>query len=100
VKLFSHVVSQPKSAELLIAFFLKSGLSLTARSDFGVDAANNGRTSMNKIGRGVTLVLIMAALVVCVGSSQVQAIANGFPDTSNTFSNVGALIAVGPDGTG
>jgi len=55
---------------------------------------------MNKIGRGVTLVLIMAALVVCVGSSQVQAIANGFPDTSNTFSNVGALIAVGPDGTG
>ena len=42
---------------------------------------------------------LLAALVLVVSSSQVpvQAITNGFPDT-NTFSNVGAVVAVGPDG--
>jgi hypothetical protein len=55
---------------------------------------------MRNIGENLTLALVIAALVVTVGSSQVQAITNGFPDTSNTFSNVGALLAVGPDGVG
>jgi Trypsin len=53
---------------------------------------------MNKIGKGVIPVLVTIALVISIGSSQVQAITNGFPDTSNTFSNVGALLALDTDG--
>ena len=43
---------------------------------------------------------LLAALVLVVSSSSVpvQAITNGFPDTTNTFSNVGAVFAVGTDG--
>ena len=42
----------------------------------------------------------LLALVLVVSSSPVlvQAITNGFPDTTNTFSNVGAVLAVGTDG--
>ena len=42
----------------------------------------------------------LLALVLAVSSSPVlvQAIANGFPDSTNTFSNVGAVVAVGTDG--
>src|SRR4029077_6549847 len=42
----------------------------------------------------------LLALVLVVSSSPVlvQAITNGFPDTTNTFSNVGAVVAVGADG--
>ena len=42
----------------------------------------------------------LLALVLVVSSSPVlvQAITNGFPDTNNTFSNVGAVLAVGTDG--
>ncbi|HLO07426.1 MAG TPA: hypothetical protein VK198_12340 [Terriglobales bacterium] len=44
--------------------------------------------------------LVLAALLLVGGSSplRVQAITNGFPDTTNTFSNVGTVLAVGPDG--
>src|SRR3954453_2412729 len=43
---------------------------------------------------------LLAALVLVVSSSpvSVQAITNGFPDTNNTFNNVGAVFAVGTDG--
>jgi hypothetical protein len=43
---------------------------------------------------------LLAALVLVVSSSpvSVQAITNGFPDTNNTFSNVGTVLAVGTDG--
>src|SRR6185295_20289711 len=43
---------------------------------------------------------LLAALVLVVSSSsvRVQAITNGFPDTTNTFSNVGTVVAVGTDG--
>jgi len=43
---------------------------------------------------------LLAALVLVVISSpvSVQAITNGFPDTNNTFSNVGTVLAVGTDG--
>src|SRR6478752_1367058 len=43
---------------------------------------------------------LLAALVLVVSLSPVpvQAITNGFPDTNNNFSNVGAVLAVGPDG--
>jgi hypothetical protein len=43
---------------------------------------------------------LLAALVLLVSLSptRVQAIANGFADTTNTFSNVGTVVAVGPDG--
>ena len=43
--------------------------------------------------------LVLAALLLVGGSSplRVQAITNGFPDTTNTFSNVGTVLAVGPD---
>jgi Trypsin len=46
------------------------------------------------------LSLLLAALVLVVSSSsvRVQAITNGFPDTTNTFSNVGTVVAVGTDG--
>jgi len=42
----------------------------------------------------------LLALVLVVSSSPVlvQAITNGFPDSTNTFSNVGAVVAVGTDG--
>jgi hypothetical protein len=42
----------------------------------------------------------LLALVLVVSSSPVlvQAITNGFPDTTNTFSNVGTVLAVGTDG--
>jgi hypothetical protein len=43
---------------------------------------------------------LLAALVLVVSSApvSVQAITNGFPDTNNTFSNVGTVLAVGTDG--
>jgi hypothetical protein len=43
---------------------------------------------------------LLAALLLVVSSSPVpvQAITNGFPDTTNTFSNVGTVFAVGTDG--
>jgi hypothetical protein len=43
---------------------------------------------------------LLAALVLVVTSSpvEVQAITNGFPDTTNTFNNVGTVFAVGTDG--
>jgi Trypsin len=43
---------------------------------------------------------LLAALVLVVGLSpvSVQAITNGFPDTTNTFSNVGTVFAVGANG--
>ena len=43
---------------------------------------------------------LLAALVVIISTSPARAITNGFPDTTNTFSNVGAVIAVGTDGKG
>lgn len=41
---------------------------------------------------------LLAALVVIISTSPAPAITNGFPDTTNTFSNVGAVVAVGTDG--
>ena len=43
---------------------------------------------------------LLAVLLLVVSSSPVpvQAITNGFPDTTNTFSNVGTVFAVGTDG--
>ena len=41
---------------------------------------------------------LLAALVVIISTSPARAITNGFPDTTNTFSNVGAVLAVGADG--
>jgi trypsin len=41
---------------------------------------------------------LLAALVVIISTSRAPAITNGFPDTTNTFSNVGAVVAVGADG--
>ena len=41
---------------------------------------------------------LLAALVVIISTSPAPAITNGFPDTTNTFSNVGAVVAVGADG--
>jgi Trypsin len=41
---------------------------------------------------------LLAALVVIISTSPAPAITNGFPDTTNTFSNVGAVLAVGADG--
>ena len=43
---------------------------------------------------------LLAALVLVVSSFPVpvQAITNGFPDTTNTFSNVGTVLALGTDG--
>src|SRR5258708_36578556 len=43
---------------------------------------------------------LLATLVLIVSSSPVpvQAITNGFPDTTNTFSNVGTVLALGTDG--
>jgi hypothetical protein len=43
---------------------------------------------------------LLAVLVVIISTSPARAITNGFPDTTNTFSNVGAVIAVGTDGKG
>ena len=43
---------------------------------------------------------LLAALVVIISTSPAPAITNGFPDTTNTFSNVGAVVAVGTDGQG
>jgi len=43
---------------------------------------------------------LLAALVVIISTSPARAITNGFPDTTNTFSNVGAVVAVGTDGKG
>jgi len=45
---------------------------------------------------------LLGALLLVVSSSPVpvQAITNGFPDTTNTFSNVGTVFAVGTDGQG
>jgi hypothetical protein len=43
---------------------------------------------------------LLAALVVIISTSPARAITNGFPDTTNTFSNVGAVVAVGTDGQG
>src|SRR5437764_13836605 len=42
----------------------------------------------------------LLALVLVVSSSPVlvQAITNGFPDTTNTLSNVGTVLALGTDG--
>lgn len=43
---------------------------------------------------------LLAALLLVVSSCpvSVQAITNGFPDTTNTFSNVGTVFALGTDG--
>jgi Trypsin len=43
---------------------------------------------------------LLAVLLLVVSSSPVpvQAITNGFPDTTNTFSNVGTVLALGTDG--
>jgi hypothetical protein len=48
----------------------------------------------NRLLTSVTLAL----LVIC-GDSSLHAITNGSPDTNNAFKNVGALLAVAPDGT-
>jgi hypothetical protein len=56
--------------------------------------------------KGIPMILkkkicsLISAFVLVIGSSPVpvQAIANGFPDVTNTFSNVGTVVAVGPDG--
>ena len=42
--------------------------------------------------------LFALLLVVSLSSVSVQAITNGFPDTTNTYSNVGTVLAVGTDG--
>jgi len=42
--------------------------------------------------------LLAVVLVVSSSPVLVQAITNGFPDTTNTFSNVGTVFAVGTDG--
>jgi hypothetical protein len=41
---------------------------------------------------------LLVALFLVVSSSPIRGITNGFPDTNNRFSNVGAVFAVGPDG--
>jgi hypothetical protein len=52
---------------------------------------------MNKIVRKLTLTCVISALIVALTPSPAQAITNGFPDTSNRFSNVGAVLALPPD---
>jgi hypothetical protein len=46
----------------------------------------------------VQLCSLLVALLLVVSSSPIRAITNGFLDTTNTFSNVGAVFAVGTDG--
>ncbi len=40
----------------------------------------------------------MIGLLLLVSSPSIRALTNGVPDTGNTYSNVGAVFAVGPDG--
>ena len=53
---------------------------------------------MNKIVRKLALACVTAALIIGLGATPAQAITNGFPDTNNTFSNVGAVLVLTPDG--
>jgi trypsin len=55
---------------------------------------------MNRLDKPLVLASVIAALLLVMPPSRVQAITNGFPDTNNAFNNVGALIAVGTDGIG
>jgi hypothetical protein len=51
-----------------------------------------------KMARKLMLACVTAALIIALGPSPAQAITNGFPDTNNTFSNVGAVLVLTPDG--
>ncbi len=53
---------------------------------------------MSRLGKPLTLALVIGALLMIMPPLHIQAITNGFSDTNNTFSNVGALLAVDPDG--
>lgn len=45
-----------------------------------------------------SLCSLLVALLLVVSSSGIHGLTNGIPDTTNTFSNVGAVFAVGTDG--
>ena len=51
---------------------------------------------MNKI-RKLAIACVIGALITALTPSPARAITNGFPDTSNKFSNVGAVLALSPD---
>jgi Trypsin len=51
---------------------------------------------MNKI-RKLAIACVIGALITALTPSPARAITNGFPDTSNKFSNVGAVLAISSD---
>jgi hypothetical protein len=54
---------------------------------------------MNRKGKARVLVLVIGIVVALALATHVEAISNGFIDTNNTYSNVGAFIGKRPDGT-
>ena len=56
------------------------------------------RISMNKIAQKLTQACVTAVCIIALSSSPAHAITNGSPDTNNTFSNVGAVLVLTPDG--
>jgi hypothetical protein len=53
---------------------------------------------MTSKNNGLCSLLFALVLVVSLSWVSVQAITNGFPDITNTYSNVGTVLAVGTDG--
>jgi Trypsin len=53
---------------------------------------------MNKI-RKRAIACVISVLITALTPSPARAITNGFPDTNNRFSNVGAVLAVSADGS-
>lgn len=49
--------------------------------------------------RKLAIACVIGALITALTPSPARAITNGFPDTSNRFSNVGAVLVVSPDGS-
>jgi hypothetical protein len=66
--------------------------------DRNVVHRNLWRISMNIVKRKLTPAWIITALIGVLGPPPSEAITNGLPDTNNTFSNVGAVLVVTPDG--
>src|SRR5262249_17699537 len=53
---------------------------------------------VNRVKEKLSLACATALLVFGLAPSPVRAITNGIPDTNNTFSNVGAVLVLTPDG--
>jgi hypothetical protein len=51
-----------------------------------------------QIARTPSLACVTATLIFALTSYPARAITNGFPDTNNAYSNVGAVVVVTPDG--